>query len=91
VLAQVINHGIPEQVLQDVVSVIEEFFQLPAADKAHFYSEDNNRPNRLFSGSTYKTSKRMYWMDCLRLYAPSPPAATARKNGPKSPRSSGKE
>jgi 2'-deoxymugineic-acid 2'-dioxygenase/mugineic-acid 3-dioxygenase len=32
VLTQVINHGIPEQVLQDVVSVIEEFFQLPAAD-----------------------------------------------------------
>ncbi|EES16044.1 2'-deoxymugineic-acid 2'-dioxygenase [Sorghum bicolor] len=81
---QVINHGIPEQVLQDMESVSEEFFQLPAADKAHFYSEDTNRPNRLFSGSTYKTSKRLYWMDCLRL-ARTFPGSDCKKEWPEKP------
>ncbi|KAF0907854.1 hypothetical protein E2562_022258 [Oryza meyeriana var. granulata] len=47
--------------------VCDEFFQLPAADKMHLYSDDKSKPNRLFSGSTYKSSSTMYWMDCLRL------------------------
>jgi 2'-deoxymugineic-acid 2'-dioxygenase/mugineic-acid 3-dioxygenase len=81
---QVINHGVPEQVLQDVEAVSEEFFQLPAADKAHFYSDDTNRPNRLFSGSTYKTSKRLYWMDCLRL-ARAFPGGDSKKEWPEKP------
>jgi len=85
VLAQVINHGIPEQVLQDVVSVSEEFFQLPAADKAHFYSDDTNRPTRLFWGSTYKNSKRMYWMDCLRLARTFAPGGDSKKEWPEKP------
>ncbi|RCV15826.1 hypothetical protein SETIT_3G088900v2 [Setaria italica] len=63
----VVNHGIPEEVTRDMEDVCEEFFQLPAADKAYMYSEDRHKPNRIFSGTTYET-----WRDCLRLACPFP-------------------
>ncbi|WVZ83354.1 hypothetical protein U9M48_030512 [Paspalum notatum var. saurae] len=67
---QVVNHGVPEQVMQDMEAVCAEFYRLPAADKAHLYSEDKTKPNRLFSGTTYNTGGDKYWMDCLRLACP---------------------
>ncbi|CAO2200925.1 unnamed protein product [Urochloa humidicola] len=69
---QVVNHGVPEQVLQDMEALCNEFFELPAEDKAHLYSEDKQKPNRLFSGTTYETGGQKYWMDCLRLACPFP-------------------
>ncbi|KAF8725444.1 hypothetical protein HU200_019966 [Digitaria exilis] len=51
----VINHGVPEKVLRDMEAVCEEFFQMPAADKAEFYSDDKSKKNRLFSGSSFET------------------------------------
>jgi len=64
---QVVNHGVPQQLLQDMEAVCDEFYDLPAAEKAHLYSEDKQKPNRLFSGTTYETGGHKYWMDCLRL------------------------
>ncbi|XP_066357376.1 2'-deoxymugineic-acid 2'-dioxygenase-like [Miscanthus floridulus] len=68
----VVNHGIPEEVMRDMAEVCEEFFQLPAADKAYMYSEDRHKPNRIFSGTTYETGGEKYWRDCLRLACPFP-------------------
>jgi 2'-deoxymugineic-acid 2'-dioxygenase / mugineic-acid 3-dioxygenase len=66
--SQVVNHGVPEQLLRDMEAVCDEFYyELPAAEKAHLYSEDKQKPNRLFSGTTYETGGHKYWMDCLRL------------------------
>lgn len=73
---QVVNHGVPEQVLRDMEAVCHEFFQLPAADKAEFYSEDKSKPNRLFSGTNYETLGERYWRDCLRLVYPLPSGDT---------------
>ena len=73
---QVVNHGVPEQLLRDMEAVCHEFFQLPAADKAEFYSEDRSKPNRLFSGSSYETLGERYWRDCLRLAYPLPAGDT---------------
>lgn len=64
---QVINHGVSEQAMRDMEAVCPEFFALPAAEKAAFYSEDDDRTTRFFSGSTYETGGDKYWMDCLRL------------------------
>ncbi|RLM86984.1 hypothetical protein C2845_PM04G25090 [Panicum miliaceum] len=64
---QVVNHGVSDLAIRDMESVCEEFFRLPAADKAHLYSEDSRRPNRLFSGSSYDTGGVKYWRDCLHL------------------------
>ena len=83
-----VNHGVSEQVLRDMEEVCEEFFQLPAADKAEFYSEDKSKPNRLFSGTAYETLGEKYWRDCLHLvYTPCPPATP--RTGPTSHRGSG--
>ena len=62
-----INHGVPEQVRRDMEAVCKEFFEMPAADRDAFYSDDNLKPNRFFSGSTYKTGSDKFWFDCLRL------------------------
>ncbi|OEL31318.1 2'-deoxymugineic-acid 2'-dioxygenase [Dichanthelium oligosanthes] len=64
---QVVNHGVPDQAVRDMEASCEEFFRLPAEDKAAFYSEDTDKPNRLFSSTTYGTGGERYWRDCLRL------------------------
>lgn len=83
---QLVNHGVPEQVLQDMEAVCAEFFQLPAADKAAFYSEDKTKPNRLLSGTTYETLGERYCRDCLRLVYPLPVAVDNTKDWPDKPR-----
>ncbi|CAL4892020.1 unnamed protein product [Urochloa decumbens] len=81
---QVINHGISEQVMQDMAAVGEEFFQLPAADKVGIYSEDTNKATRLFSGATYETGGEKYWRDCLR-FAYDFPVGNSTKDWPEKP------
>ncbi|OEL20116.1 2'-deoxymugineic-acid 2'-dioxygenase [Dichanthelium oligosanthes] len=78
---QVVGHGVPEQVLRDMEAVCEEFFLLPAPDKAEFYSEDKAKRNRLFSGATYETGGDKYWRDCLRLACPFPVVASDTTKG----------
>ncbi|KAL6622765.1 hypothetical protein ACP70R_032644 [Stipagrostis hirtigluma subsp. patula] len=75
---QVVNHGVPEQVMRDMETVCEEFFQLPAADKADVYSEDRLKPNRLFTGTIFETGGEKYWRDCLRLVCPFPVGDSAK-------------
>ncbi|KAL6643988.1 hypothetical protein ACP70R_018754 [Stipagrostis hirtigluma subsp. patula] len=70
---QVVNHGVPEQVMRDMEEVSEEFFQLPAADRAYFYSEDGQKPSRLFSSSVDKKHRR----DCLRFACTFPISCTS--------------
>ena len=84
VALQVVNHGVPEQVLRDMEAVCHEFFQLPAADKAEFYSEDKSKPNRLFSGTNYETLGERYWRDCLR-FAYDFPVGNCTKDWPDKP------
>ncbi|KAL6643980.1 hypothetical protein ACP70R_018746 [Stipagrostis hirtigluma subsp. patula] len=83
-LFQVINHGVPEEVMQEMEAVCEEFFQMPAADKADFYSEDKTKRNRLFSGTTYETGGDKYLLECLRL-ACSFPAGDSATEWPDKP------
>nr|CAB3462173.1 unnamed protein product [Digitaria exilis] len=56
--------------LDEMEAIGEEFFRLPAADKAGFYSESedpNKATPRLFSNTTYETGGEKHWRDCLRL------------------------
>ncbi|TVU11135.1 hypothetical protein EJB05_44701, partial [Eragrostis curvula] len=81
---QVVNHGVPEQAIRDMELVSQEFFQLSAADKAHLYSEDTNKPTRFFSGTTFETGGDKYSMNTLRL-AYSFPNGDSSKEWPSSP------
>ncbi|CAL5020263.1 unnamed protein product [Urochloa decumbens] len=40
---QVINHGVPEQVIASMVASAEEFFRLPAEEKMALYSTDSKK------------------------------------------------
>lgn len=84
---QVVNHGISEQVLHDMYAVCHEFFDMPAEDKAEFFSEDRSERNKLFCGSAFETLGEKYWIDVLELLYPLP-SATPR-TGPTSHRGSG--
>lgn len=80
-----VNHGVPEEVVRAMESSCEEFFRLPAEDKAAFYSSDEENPNRLFTGGNYNTRGKRYWRDCLRLTCPLPLDDVARSEWPNKP------
>nr|CAB3466013.1 unnamed protein product [Digitaria exilis] len=64
---QVVNHGVPEQLMLDMEVLAVEFFEMPEADKATYYSDDISKANRLCSGATYETGGERYWHDYLHL------------------------
>ncbi|OEL13423.1 2'-deoxymugineic-acid 2'-dioxygenase [Dichanthelium oligosanthes] len=82
---QVINHGVPEDAVRDMETCCDEFFRLPAEDKAAFYSDDTDKPNRLFSSTIYGIGGERYWRDCLRLACGFPYHDTARSAWPDKP------
>lgn len=70
---QVINHGIPKELLKDAMSVFTEFFELPFKDKSHLYSEELNENCRLYTSSyNYAREEIHYWRDCLKHNCSSP-------------------
>ncbi|KAK8674451.1 hypothetical protein V6N13_112742 [Hibiscus sabdariffa] len=61
---QVVNHGVPEDVMNGSMDVFKEFFEMPAEDKATMlHSEDPRNRCRL---STSSTEKVHHWRDKLR-------------------------
>ncbi|KAJ4822097.1 hypothetical protein Tsubulata_002812, partial [Turnera subulata] len=64
---QVINHGVPEDLMSSAMSVFKEFFEMPAEDRASLYSEDPNRSCRVFSSTlSYARESVHFWRDGLR-------------------------
>ncbi|ONK64298.1 uncharacterized protein A4U43_C07F24230 [Asparagus officinalis] len=66
---KVINHGIPEELIDDVISVAQEFFEMPVEDKAPYYSEDPTKDTRLFTGQGFRKENIHFWRDCLIMSA----------------------
>ncbi|KAJ3693899.1 hypothetical protein LUZ60_009379 [Juncus effusus] len=64
---QVINHGVSEQIMKDMMEVTEEFFTMPMENKREYYSDDSTKTNRLFSSTIYGKDGPRYWRDCLKL------------------------
>ncbi|KAK3026178.1 hypothetical protein RJ639_040565 [Escallonia herrerae] len=63
----VINHGVSEEMMQDIMSLYKEFFDMPAEDKASLCSDDTTKSCKLYtSGSNYATEEVHYWRDTLR-------------------------
>ncbi|XP_020276374.1 2'-deoxymugineic-acid 2'-dioxygenase-like isoform X2 [Asparagus officinalis] len=69
VIFWVINHGIPEELIDDVISVAQEFFEMPVEDKAPYYSEDPTKDTRLFTGQGFRKENIHFWRDCLIMSA----------------------
>ncbi|KAL4379334.1 hypothetical protein GQ457_02G003790 [Hibiscus cannabinus] len=65
---QVVNHGVPEDVMNGSMDVFKEFFEMPAEDKAAMlHSEDpRNRCRLSTSSANYAWEKVHHWRDKLR-------------------------
>ncbi|XVF21600.1 hypothetical protein REPUB_Repub12eG0103800 [Reevesia pubescens] len=64
---QVVNHGIPENLMNEGIDVFKEVFEMPAEDKAVLYSNDPKRSCRLSTSSAnYDWEKNHLWRDNLR-------------------------
>lgn len=61
-----INHGVPEELMDDTMSLFKEFFDMPAEDKAAYYSEDMSKSFRLYtSGMNYLKDQVNSWKDSV--------------------------
>ncbi|CAL5049505.1 unnamed protein product [Urochloa decumbens] len=50
---QVINHGVPEQLMREMMSSAEEFFRLPTEEKMTLYSTDSKKLPRFHTSLGY--------------------------------------
>lgn len=66
-LLQVVNHGVPEQLIEHMVGVSEELFNMPVEEKAKYYSDDPSIICRLGSSTPYDQNGIRYWRDYLKL------------------------
>lgn len=63
-LFQVINHGVSENLMNDTMSVLKDFFGMPPEYKASFYSNDLNKSCRLYTSTlNYDNEQFHYWRD----------------------------
>lgn len=65
---QIVNHGIPEEVVGKMVKVSKEFFNLPESERMKNYSDDPSKTTRLSTSFNVKTEKVSNWRDFLRLH-----------------------
>ncbi|PRQ25883.1 putative flavanone 3-dioxygenase [Rosa chinensis] len=63
---QLINHGIKDNLLDKVLNVANEFFELPSDDKASVYSGNSMQSYRLHTSIDYMREQVHYWRDVLR-------------------------
>ncbi|CAN8277295.1 unnamed protein product [Cochlearia groenlandica] len=65
---QVINHGVSKQIIEDMVSVSNEFFSMSMEEKMKLYSDDPTKTTRLSTSFNIKTEEINNWRDYLRLH-----------------------
>ena len=46
---QIINHGVPEDLCEKVMTVVTQFFELPPEERAEFYTQDLTKEVKLFN------------------------------------------
>lgn len=65
---QVKNHGIPDEVINNMMQVSREFFSMPQSERLKSYSDDPSKTTRLSTSFNVKTEKVSNWRDFLRLH-----------------------
>ena len=67
-ICQVKNHGVPEEMIKDMLSIAREFFKLPESERLKMYSDDPSKTTRLSTSFNVRTEKLSNWRDFLRLH-----------------------
>ncbi|PWA42077.1 Non-heme dioxygenase N-terminal domain-containing protein [Artemisia annua] len=65
---QVINHGVPDEIVKKMQQVGRDFFELPLEEKMKLYSEDPTKTMRLSTSFNVQKEKVHNWRDYLRLH-----------------------
>lgn len=67
-MVQVVNHGIPENLMKDVIDGTEGFFNLREEEKKEF--EGKNVLDPIRCGTSFNTSKEkaFFWRDYLKVF-----------------------
>ncbi|XP_059643917.1 feruloyl CoA ortho-hydroxylase F6H1-3-like [Cornus florida] len=75
---QIVNHGVPIEVLEDVKNATHEFFGLPAEEKRK-YSKEHSLTNNVRFGTSFSpvAEKALEWKDYLSLFYVSEDDASA--------------
>ncbi|XP_024968710.1 hyoscyamine 6-dioxygenase-like [Cynara cardunculus var. scolymus] len=64
---QVINHGVCEDLIDDTMGIVKEFFNMPNEDKVSLYSLDPQKSCRLYTSSFgYARESIHLWRDALK-------------------------
>ncbi|KAK3014766.1 hypothetical protein RJ639_007951 [Escallonia herrerae] len=66
---QIVNHGVPIEVLEDVKEATHRFFELPAVEKRK-YSKENSPTKSVRFGTSFtpEAEKALEWKDYLSLF-----------------------
>ncbi|MQL72115.1 hypothetical protein Taro_004471 [Colocasia esculenta] len=64
---QVVNHGVPAEVLRSMVDVSRRFFELPFEERARHMSSDIFAPVRCGTSLNQRTDRVFCWRDFLKL------------------------
>jgi len=62
---QIVNHGVPENVMKSMMGIAKEFYEMPVEDRACLYSEDIKKPVRLSTSFNIGIDKVLNWLDYL--------------------------
>ncbi|XP_068305773.1 protein DMR6-LIKE OXYGENASE 2-like [Pyrus communis] len=62
------NHGVPETMIKNMLSIAREFFKLPERERLKMYSDDPSKTTRLSTSFNVRTEKLSNWRDFLRLH-----------------------
>ncbi|GER52281.1 2-oxoglutarate (2OG) and Fe(II)-dependent oxygenase superfamily protein [Striga asiatica] len=64
---QVVNHGVPQDVMDGMICGVRSFMELPVEEKRKYYTRDNTRPVRYSSSYDLFKSKTASWRDTLTI------------------------
>eukprot|EP00253_Pinus_taeda_P029498 PITA_29498 len=62
---QIVNHGVPNNVMESMMGIAKEFFEMPIEDRACLYSEDIKQPVQLSTSFNRSKDTILNWVDCL--------------------------
>ncbi|KAI3762356.1 hypothetical protein L1987_52784 [Smallanthus sonchifolius] len=65
---QVINHGVPDDLVEKMQQVAKEFYELPVEEKMKLYSEDPTKTMRFATSFNVHKEQVHNWTDYLRLH-----------------------
>ncbi|KAI3807961.1 hypothetical protein L1987_23900 [Smallanthus sonchifolius] len=65
---QVINHGVPDDLVEKMQQVAREFYELPVEEKMKLYSEDPAKTMRFATSFNVDKEQVHNWTDYLRLH-----------------------